>query len=57
MDRKRHYVSGRLPMHALYTLSVPQMAGNEKVSDNIREDVDKNLMKRAQHYLERYLGN
>lgn len=53
---KNGVISGRLPMHALYTLSVPQMAGNEEVSESIQEDINKNLMKRAQHYLERHLG-
>lgn len=49
-------VSGRLPIHALYTLSVPQMAENEEVSEKIREEINQNLLKRAEHYLERYLG-
>ena len=48
--QKRNY------MRPLYSLSVPQMAENEEVSDKIREDINKNLLKRAEHYLERYLG-
>ncbi len=54
---KNGTISGRLPMHALYTLSIPQMAGNEEVTESIQKDIDENLMKRAQHYLERYLGS
>lgn len=40
----------------LDTLSVPQMAGNEDVSKAISEDVNKQLMKRAEHYLKYYLN-
>lgn len=41
----------RLPIHAVYSVSVPQMIENDVVSENIHERINKELGKRLEHHL------
>ena len=48
--------SGRLPIHAVKTVSVPQMIDNEKVNAAIYERIAEEGIKRLNHHVDRYMS-
>ena len=44
---------GRKSLHAIKTVSMPQMVSNERVKPNVDAVIVENITKRLEHYMQR----